>query len=174
MFEQWYARLTGMMETHPGLHRLAAALLAALSAGAALWRCAGRLARRAAPCVRAFGGELAALGREAAEHLRETGTMLAGLARRLMGLYRAHWLPLVMTKGRAVFHTARQWTPERIPAVREAAPLCRARPVRAAGISARRATALGLTLCMVLSLLPVSALGADAPACSQCFDRNFI
>lgn len=172
MFEQWYARLTGMMETHPGLHRLAAALLAALSAGAALWRCAGRLARRAAPCVRAFGGELAALGREAAEHLRETGTMLAGLARRLMGLYRAHWLPLVMTKGRAVFHTARQWTPERIPAVREAAPLCRARPVRAAGISARRATALGLTLCMVLSLLPVSALGADAPACSHVHDDN--
>lgn len=162
MFEQWYARPTRMRETHPGLHRPAAAL----------WRCAGRLARRAAPCVRAFGGELAALGREAAEHLRETGTMLAGLARRLMGLCRARWLPLVMTKGRAEWNSARQWTPERIPAAREAAPLCRARPVRAASISARRATALGLTLCMVLSLLPVSALGADAPACSHVHDDN--
>ena len=63
MFEQWYARLTRMRETHPGLRRLAAALLVALSAGAALWRCAGRLARRAAPCLRAFGGERAAMGR---------------------------------------------------------------------------------------------------------------
>ncbi len=87
-----------------------------------------------------------ALSRRIAAYWQKTGGNITGGSRKIFRLCRDKFWPLAMARGRKVFHTLRPQNTVYIPAA-NAAP--------------RRATALALILCLVLSQLPVSALGTD-------------
>ena len=186
MLERWCKTLVALGKTHPKLRWPLVALLALLYGGAALWDKA-----------KALGAALAVLGREAASHLKETGADLAGWCQRLYSSCR-RYLPLVMTRGREAFHASRQWCLARLRAAKTAVPVCLAclkglgaafvrHTVSGVGRMAdnlradlpamrchapRRAMAMALTLCMALSLMPVSAFATETGECNHVHDET--
>ena len=161
MFERYSEELTALGKRHPRLRWPLAALLALLYDMTAAWN----------------------------------GTKkFAGHIRRFHLWIRDKYLPLSMDKGRAVCNTARQWSLNGLSALRETsgawltrgkqlggalgrrAACCanamRARPLALHPHASRRAMAMLLSLCMILTLLPGSALGTETGKCNHVHDED--
>ncbi|WP_295579799.1 S-layer homology domain-containing protein [uncultured Oscillibacter sp.] len=181
MLERWCGKLVALGKAHPNLRRPLAALM---HGGAAVRDGAKVLAHRLIPAGKRLGAGLSMACREAAAHWKETGGAIAGGSRRFYRSYREHLRPLVKTRGREVFHTSRQWCLNHLQAALAwggelGGSLARRAAHGAGGVAQslrrrapRRAVAMALALCMTLSLLPVSALGAEAQGCDHVHDER--